>query len=143
MTVASNYHIEVNPNDAGIYDRIVIQEMIKNIAQAQQLDIGGQREFKGISFTRFNLCECSLFNLPTKCLFLVVILTEVDKLTKDAQHALRRTMEKYMTTCRLILCANSTSKIIAPLQSRCLAIRVPAPSQDDIIKVLQVIMIRF
>ena len=48
MTVASNYHIEVNPNDAGIYDRIVIQEMIKNIAQAQQLDIGGQREFKGI-----------------------------------------------------------------------------------------------
>ncbi|KZR99703.1 Replication factor C subunit 3, partial [Daphnia magna] len=115
MTVASNYHIEVNPNDAGIYDRIVIQEMIKNIAQAQQLDIGGQREFK------------------------VVVLTEVDKLTKDAQHALRRTMEKYMTTCRLILCANSTSKIIAPLQSRCLGIRVPAPTQEDVIKVLQMV----
>ncbi|KAI9550505.1 hypothetical protein GHT06_006741 [Daphnia sinensis] len=115
MTVASNYHIEVNPNDAGIYDRIVIQEMIKNIAQAQQLDIGGQREFK------------------------VVVLTEVDKLTKDAQHALRRTMEKYMTTCRLILCANSTSKIIPPLQSRCLGIRVPAPTQEDVIKVLQMV----
>ena len=49
MTVASNYHIEVNPNDAGIYDRIVVQEMIKTIAQSQQLDINGQREFKGIS----------------------------------------------------------------------------------------------
>ena len=47
MTIASNYHIEVNPNDAGIYDRIVVQEMIKNIAQSQQLDINGQREFKG------------------------------------------------------------------------------------------------
>ena len=46
MTVASNYHIEVNPNDACIYDRIVVQEMIKNIAQSQQLDINGQREFK-------------------------------------------------------------------------------------------------
>lgn len=47
MTVASNYHIEINPNDAGIYDRIVVQEMIKTIAQSQQLDINGQREFKG------------------------------------------------------------------------------------------------
>ena len=50
MTIASNYHIEVNPNDAGMYDRIVIQEMIKNIAQAQQLDFTGQREFKGETF---------------------------------------------------------------------------------------------
>ena len=71
-------------------------------------------------------------------MFSVVILTEVDKLTKDAQHALRRTMEKYMATCRIILCANSTSKIIGPLQSRCLAIRIPAPSHGDVIKVLQV-----
>ena len=31
-TIASNYHIEVNPSDAGIYDRIVIQELIKTAA---------------------------------------------------------------------------------------------------------------
>ena len=57
MTVASNYHIEINPNDAGIYDRIVIQEMIKNIAQAQQLDIHGQREFKGDFYLRRYFCN--------------------------------------------------------------------------------------
>lgn len=47
MTVASNYHIEVNPSDAGIYDRIVVMDLIKGAAQTHQLDASGQREFKG------------------------------------------------------------------------------------------------
>ncbi|NWQ65908.1 RFC3 factor, partial [Neopipo cinnamomea] len=111
-TIASNYHLEVNPSDAGNNDRVVIQELLKTVAQSQQLETSTQRDFK------------------------VVLLTEVDKLTKDAQHALRRTMEKYMATCRLILCCNSMSKIIGPIQSRCLAIRVPAPSIEDICHVL-------
>lgn len=47
MTLASNYHIQVNPSDAGIYDRVVVMELIKNAAQTHQLDSTGQREFKG------------------------------------------------------------------------------------------------
>uniref|UniRef100_A0A914UTR6 Replication factor C subunit 3 n=1 Tax=Plectus sambesii TaxID=2011161 RepID=A0A914UTR6_9BILA len=112
-TVASNYHIEINPGDVGIYDRIVVQEIVKSMAQTQQVyDSGSNRDFK------------------------VVVLTEVDRLTKEAQHALRRTMEKYTQTCRLILCCNSTSKVIGPLRSRCLAIRVPAPSDQEVVDVL-------
>lgn len=47
VTVASNYHMEVNPSDVGIYDRVVVQEMIKTVASTHQLDSTGQREFKG------------------------------------------------------------------------------------------------
>jgi len=111
-TIASNYHIEVNPSDCGIYDRVVIQELIKTVASAHQLNTEGQREFK------------------------VVVLTEVDKLTKDAQHALRRTMEKHMATCRVILVTNTTSKVIPAIRSRCLAVRVAAPTQEDIVTVI-------
>ena len=66
------------------------------------------------------------------------MLTEVDSLSNDAQHALRRTMEKYVATCRLILITNSTSRVLPAIRSRCLNIRVPAPSEDEIISILQV-----
>lgn len=66
----------------------------------------------------------------------MVLLTNVDQLTKDAQHALRRTMEKYVSTCRLILCTNSTSRVLPAIRSRCLGIRVPAPSISEMKDVL-------
>ena len=37
-----------------------------------------------------------------------------------------------MTNMRLILCASSTSKIIAPIRSRCLLVRVAAPDDDEV-----------
>ena len=35
-------------SDAGIYDRIVVQELIKTVAQSHQLESSTQREFKGM-----------------------------------------------------------------------------------------------
>lgn len=63
---------------------------------------------------------------------LVVIINEADALSRDAQAALRRTMEKYMGNLRLILCAESTSQIIGPIRSRCLLMRVGAPEEDEV-----------
>lgn len=111
--VQSNYHIELTPSDVGIYDRVVIQDILKEIAQTQQVDLNAKQKFK------------------------VVIINEADALTRDAQAALRRTMEKYSTNIRIIMCANSTSKIIAPIRSRCLLVRVAAPSSEEMTRVLE------
>jgi replication factor C small subunit len=51
--------------------------------------------------------------------FKILVLDEADHLTNDAQHALRRTMETYASSCRMILICNYSSRIIPPIQSRC------------------------
>ena len=45
-------------------------------------------------------------------------------------------MEKYMKNCRMILLCTHVHKLIDPIRSRCLNIRVPAPDQATITQIL-------
>lgn len=120
--------MELNPSEAGIFDRVVVQEIIKEFAQTQQLD-RAKKLFKSTPFP--------IHSSRDKCIAAVIF--DADLLSKDAQHALRRTMEKYCANVRLILCCESASRIIAPIKSRCFILRNGAPSLSTVFPKLAVI----
>ena len=63
----------------------------------------------------------------------IIILDEADNMTRDAQFALRRVMEKYSSNVRFCLICNYASKLIPAIQSRCMRFRF-SPLKKDLIR---------
>lgn len=96
-----------------------------NASDARGIDVV-RNEVKDFARTR------SIGEVPFKIIF----LDESDALTKEAQQALRRTMENYTQTCRFILSANYSSKIIDPIQSRCTVFRFRPLEKKDVFEII-------
>ncbi|GBC68759.1 DNA polymerase III subunit gamma/tau [archaeon HR01] len=99
--ISDGLFIEINASDERGID--VIRERVKTYARSVP--------FSGIGFR-------------------ILLLDESDQLTDAAQHAFRRTMEQFSNTCRFILVANYSNRIIEPIQSRCAVMRFrPLPKE--------------
>lgn len=86
---------------------------------------------RGIDVVRVKIKDFARTRALGDVPFKIIYLDESDALTREAQQALRRTMENYTRTCRFILSCNSPSKIIDPIQSRCAIFRFkPLPKED-------------
>ncbi|MBI4453182.1 replication factor C small subunit [Candidatus Woesearchaeota archaeon] len=115
---------------------VVAKKMFGENWRQNFLELNASDE-RGIDVVRHKVKDFArtraLGNVPFKIIF----LDESDALTKEAQQALRRTMENYTTTCRFILSNNYSSKIIDPIQSRCTLFRFKPLEKKDVLAIIE------
>ncbi|GJZ01116.1 replication factor C subunit 3 [Tanacetum coccineum] len=92
-----NMVLELNASDERGID--VVRQQIQDFASTQSFSFGAKASVK------------------------LVLLDEADAMTKDAQFALRRVIERYTKSTRFALICNNVNKIIPALQSRCTRFR--------------------
>ncbi len=85
---------------------------------------------RGIDVIRDNIKNFAKIRPSNDLGFKIIFLDEADHLTGDAQAALRRTMEMFYNTTRFIFSCNYSSKIIPPIQSRCVIFRFKPVDRD-------------
>lgn len=100
------------------------------------LELNASNE-RGIDIIRNQVKDFARSKAIAEVPFKIIYLDEADALTKEAQHALRRTMEDYASTTRFILSCNYSSKIIPPIQSRCAVFRFKPLPKEVVIEILQ------
>jgi len=94
---------------------------------------------RGIDVVRETVKTFARIRSIGKIPFKIMILDEADNMTSDAQQALRRTMERFTESCRFVLCANYSGKIIEPIQSRCATFRFSYLPREEHDKYLECI----
>ncbi len=92
---------------------------------------------RGIDTIRLNVKDFARTRAIGDFPFKIIFLDEADALTREAQQALRRTMENYTQTCRFILSCNFSSKIIEPIQSRCVVFRFRHLDKKEIMEIIE------
>lgn len=117
---------------------IIVRELFGERWKQNYLELNASDE-RGIDVVRQKVKDFArtkaLGNVPFK----VIFLDEADALTREAQQALRRTMENYTGTCRFVMSCNYSSKIIDPIQSRCVVLRFKLLEKKDIEKRVKLI----
>ena len=101
---------------------IVVKTLFGNSWRENYLELNASDE-RGIDVVRQKVKDFARTRAIGDVPFKVIFLDEADALTREAQQALRRTMENYTSTCRFVMSCNYYSKILDPIQSRSVVFR--------------------
>jgi len=115
---------------------IIVKELFGETWRDNYLELNASDE-RGIDVVRQKVKDFARTKAMGNVPFKVIFLDEADALTREAQQALRRTMENYTNTCRFILSCNYSSSIIDPIQSRCVVFRFKLLEKKDIVSVIK------
>ncbi len=117
---------------------VIARELFGENWRQNFLELNSSDE-RGIDVVRVKVKDFARTKAIGTVPFKIIFLDECDALTKEAQQALRRTMENYTNTCRFILAANYSSKIIDPIQSRCAVFRFKPLPQEEVFALIDTI----
>jgi len=104
----ANHMMQLNASDERGID--VVRDQIKNFAS--QGGVMGEHDYN------------------------IILLDEVDNMTRDAQPAMRRIMEDFSDRTRFFLICNYPNKLIDPIQSRCAPLQMSPLDEDQIMELL-------
>ncbi|MFH1682822.1 MAG: replication factor C small subunit [Candidatus Woesearchaeota archaeon] len=114
---------------------VIAKELFGESWRQNVLELNASDE-RGIDVVRVKVKDFARTKAIGDVPFKIIYLDESDALTKEAQQALRRTMENYTKTCRFVLSCNYSSKIIDPIQSRCAVFRFKPLSKENVFTVI-------
>lgn len=106
--------VVISPSGYGNKDRHVVQHIIKEMAQTRPI--------------------LSLFGAKKHSIKIIVI-NQAETLSRDAQAALRRTMEVYSSHFRIFMVCTEVSRLMEPIRSRALFVRVRGFTDEEIIDI--------
>ena len=114
---------------------VAVKQLYGNSWRDNFLELNASDE-RGIDVVRNTIKDFARTKPIGNVSFKIIYLDECDSLTKEAQQALRRTMENYASVTRFCLSGNYSSKIIDPIQSRCTIFRFKPLEKEDIFELI-------
>jgi len=115
---------------------VIAKQLFVNEWKQNFLELNASDE-RGIDVIRNKVKDFARTRAIGDVPFKIIYLDECDALTREAQQALRRTMENYTNTTRFILSCNYSSKIIDPIQSRCAVFKFRPLGKEHIFQIIE------